>query len=67
MKHRCSYMVYSAAFRGLPIAFQKLVFNDLRSALTIEGKDSPAAHLPAEERKAVHDILTATLAAYAEG
>lgn len=65
MKHRCSYMIYSAAFRGLPAAFQKLVFSDLRSALTIESKDSPAAHMPADERKAVHEILTATLPAYA--
>ena len=67
MQHRCSYMIYSAAFRGLPAAFQKMVFSELRSALTVEAKDSPGAHLPAEERKAVHQILSETLPDYAKG
>jgi hypothetical protein len=64
MQYRCSYMIYSAAFNGLPPVFQKMVFNSLRSALTISG-DTTGAHLPADERKAVHEILTATLTGYA--
>jgi hypothetical protein len=65
MQHRCSYMIYSAAFRGLPAAFQSLVFAELRRALTSGGEGGQAAHLPAAERQAVHEILSATLPAYA--
>jgi len=65
MKHRCSYMIDSAAFRGLPAAFQRLLFTELRAALNAGGKDSPGAHLPAEERKAIHEILIDTNPGYA--
>jgi hypothetical protein len=61
MRYRCSYMIYSAAFRGLPAAFQKQVFTALREALQ-GGK--AGSHLPAEERQAIHEILSATLTAY---
>jgi hypothetical protein len=60
LRYRCSYMIYSAAFRGLPAAFQTLVFRDLRRALTSE----TAGHLPAEERRAIHEILVETLPEY---
>ena len=62
--HRCSYMIYSAGFRGLPSAFQRLLCKELHAALTEIKPGSPAAHLPAEERKAIHEILTDTLPAY---
>jgi len=65
MQHRCSYMIYSASFRGLPAAFQNMVFSELRRALTAGGDEGLAAHLPAPERQAVHAILTETLPGYA--
>ena len=65
MKHRCSYMIYSASFRGLPTTFQRILFKSLRSFLEDPKPGSPAAHLPADERKAIHEILTDTLPAYA--
>ncbi len=64
MQHRCSYMIYSAAFRGLPPAFQKIVFTELRSGLTIASGGGAAAHLPADERKTVHEILSETVPDY---
>ena len=64
MQHRCSYMIYSAAFRGLPPAFQKMVFTELRSGLTIASGGGAAAHLPADERKTVHEILSETVPDY---
>ena len=63
MRHRCSYMIYSAGFRGLPEAFQKMVFTALRHALTADAE--AGKHLPAEERAAIHAILTDTLPGYA--
>ena len=65
MQHRCSYMIYSAAFRGLPGTFQRLLFSELRAALTADGNSGPAAHLPAAERKAIHEILIDTIPGYA--
>ncbi len=65
MKYRCSYMIYSAGFRGLPLSFQRLLCKSLRAFLVDAKPGSPAAHLPAEERKAIHEILMETLPAYA--
>jgi hypothetical protein len=65
MRYRCSYMIYSTAFGGLPAVFQKMVFSELRAALTNSGPDGTPAHLPPDERKAVHEILSATLPGYA--
>jgi hypothetical protein len=65
LQFRCSYMIYSAAFRGLPAAFQRILFQELRAALTNDSAGGPAAHLPAEERRAIHDILADTVPAYA--
>lgn len=63
MRYRCSYMIYSAAFRGLPDAFQKMVFKALRSALS--GDTEAGKHLPSAERAAIHKILEETLPDYA--
>ena len=65
MKYRCSYMIYSSAFRGLPSGFQRLLCKSLRSSLLDAKAGGPAAHLPDAERKAIHEILTDTLPAYA--
>jgi hypothetical protein len=65
MRYRCSYMIYSSAFDGLPPVFRKIVFSTLRSALTV-ASDTTGAHLPPGERTAVHEILTATLPGYTD-
>ena len=57
-QYRCSYMIYSAAFQGLPQPLKTKVYEHLRHALVQE----PAYHyLPLEERKAIYYILKETL------
>jgi hypothetical protein len=53
-------MIDSTAFRGLPDAFRRLYFAGLRDAL--EQDEHPAsAHLPPDERRAINEILRATV------
>ena len=62
VKHRCSYMIHSAAFTGLPAPLKSAVLDQLRTALT---SDHPVgAHLPANEKQVLHGILSATLPPY---
>jgi hypothetical protein len=56
LRYRCSYMLYSNAFTGLPDPLRKHVLRKLASEL--ENDDSP---LPASERDAVRQILAETL------
>jgi hypothetical protein len=58
-KHRCSYMIYSSVFHGLPEVIKTRVYSRLREALN-DG-DTEFSFLPAGEKKAIHDILKATL------
>jgi hypothetical protein len=59
-KYPCSYLVYSAAFDGLPDAMQRYVAERLRTVLT--GRDASGAftHLSADDRAAILEILTET-------
>ena len=57
-QHRCSYMIYSAAFQGLPKPLKAKVYEHLRHALV---KDPAYQYLPLEERKAIYYILKETL------
>ncbi|MBP7950380.1 MAG: hypothetical protein KA004_12055 [Verrucomicrobiales bacterium] len=61
LEYRCSYMIYSSTFGGLPDKFRLHVLRRLRSALTAETPPEIAAHLPKAERQAIAEILTATL------
>ena len=61
-KHRCSYMIHSAAFTGLPAALKTAVLNNLRVAITTD--HALGAHLPSAEKQVIHSILTATFAPY---
>ena len=61
-KHRCSYMIHSAAFTGLPAPLKTAVLNNLRAALTTD--HVLGAHRPPAEKQVIHDILTATFAPY---
>jgi hypothetical protein len=58
LRHRCSYMIYSPAFTGLPAPLRERVVMQLAAAL--DG-NSAGAHLPAEERAAIRQIVTQTV------
>jgi hypothetical protein len=66
-KHRCSYMIYSAVFTGLPPAMKQRIYARLDKALSLETPDAEYAHLPAAEKRAIRGILQATLADLPDG
>jgi hypothetical protein len=62
LKYRCSYMIYSPAFTGLPAPLRQRVLRDLAFAVSDSSVDSL---LPAPERHAIRQILTETLPEFA--
>jgi len=56
-KNRCSYMIYSKAFKGLPDPVRERVFHHLREALSPEAEN----HLGTLEKKTIVGILTETV------
>ncbi len=58
-KRRCSFMVYSEAFRNLPATLKSLVFAKMHKALA--GDDERIDWLAASERKRISAILDETL------
>ena len=64
-KHRCSYMVYSDAFRNLPAGVKSRVFARMRAALA--GEDPDIGWLSSSERKKISAILEETLPGWNEG
>ena len=58
-KHRCSFMVYSDAFKNLPPTVKALVLGKMRKALA--GDDARVDWLVASERKRIVVILSETL------
>jgi hypothetical protein len=63
--YRCSYLIYSEAFASLPPALRQSVLIRLHEMLTAETPAKRFAHLPAAERRAIREILTATLPEFA--
>lgn len=60
-KLRCSYMLYTESWQRLPAEFKERVYYKMAEGLR-EKNPSPAfAHLPAEEKRAIRDVLKATL------
>jgi hypothetical protein len=59
-KHRCSYMIYSPAFQGLPSVLKARIYSLMRKALTADA-DSEFAYLPASEKRTIRSILKSTL------
>ena len=59
-KHRCSYMIQSAAFTGLPAPLKQQIFAEIRAALNPTKAHPASAHLPAAEKRAIAVILSAT-------
>jgi hypothetical protein len=64
-KHRCSYMVYSDAFRDLPPSVKHRVFAKMRAALA--GDDPEIDWLSPSEGKKIAAILDETLPEWKEG
>ena len=69
-RHRCSYMIYTPLFAGLPSPLKGRILELLRDALADTPADSAkatraepslGAHLPVPERHAIRAILKATL------
>lgn len=60
-KHRCSYMIYSNAFAGLPALFKQGVYLRLGQALDTAKPNPEYAYLSASEKQAIRAILKETL------
>lgn len=61
LKRRCSYMITSSVFQGLPPVMKQRIHRRLGEALNVEKPDAEYAYLPADEKRAIHTILKATL------
>ncbi len=59
-KYPCSYLIYSESFDALPTEVLHLVWHKLGCALSIENNSKAYAHLSAEDRTAIREILRAT-------
>jgi hypothetical protein len=56
----CSYLIYSAAFDGLPGPVKDYVLQRLWDVLTGKDTSPEFAHLSAADRQAIREILLAT-------
>lgn len=63
-KHRCSYMVYADAFKGLPPTVKSLVLGRMRD--TLDGKDTGVDGLGERDRQKIRQILSETLPEWEE-
>ena len=63
-KHRCSYMIHSVAFKGLPAPLRERIVFRLRTALDVSRRSPVSLHLSDVEKMAINDILSATLKGY---
>jgi hypothetical protein len=59
-KNRCSYMIESAVFTGLPAEMKRLVFQQIHAALDTEKPDPAFAYLPVDEKRAIRTLLRMT-------
>jgi hypothetical protein len=59
-KYPCSYLIYSPAFDRLPEEMKSYVATRLHKLLTGQDGDPVFAHLSANDRKAIFEILEAT-------
>lgn len=58
-KYRCSYMIYTPVFQGLPDWFRREVYKQLKEALRSTGGEF--AYLSAAEKRDIAQILIATV------
>jgi hypothetical protein len=61
-RYPCSPLIYSESFDGLPAEVKAYVYRRLREILTGEDQDPRFAHLDAEDRRSIFEILLATRA-----
>ncbi len=59
-KYRCSYMIYSPAFQGLPRVLKARIYNLMKQALSTDA-DSEFSYLPTAEKRTIRSILRSTL------
>lgn len=64
-KYRCSYMIDSDQFRGIPQPLRERIFGRMRQALDPTVPDPAFAYLPAEEKAVIVEILRGTMFAKA--
>jgi hypothetical protein len=60
-QYRCSYMIYSPVFEGLPEVMKMRIYDRLQRALRDGNRDKGFAFLPAAEKRTIRAILKATL------
>lgn len=60
MKYPCSYLIYSAAFDGLPAAIKDRLYSRLLEVLTGEDHSKKFSHLTIADRTAILEILRET-------
>ncbi len=59
-RYPCSYLIYSEAFDALPTAAKDQVYRRLREILTGQDQGPAFAHLSADDRRAILEILSET-------
>ncbi len=59
-KHRCSYMIYSSLWDGMPALFKQSVYAKMWDALQDDSRDPMATHLPVPERRTIRQIIKET-------
>lgn len=60
LRYRCSYMIYSPVFAGLPVELKNSVYRQLSAAL-VEPAPAEYAYLKRDEKIAIVSILKSTL------
>jgi hypothetical protein len=60
LRYRCSYMVYSEAFDGLPPAVRQAVYRRMLDRLSANDPRTEYARRPADDRRAILEILRET-------
>lgn len=58
LKYRCSPLVYSESFKSLPAEAREIVWGQIKEGLS---SATAFAHIPAEEKVAILEILAATI------
>jgi hypothetical protein len=66
-KHRCSYMIYSPSFDGLPPMLKKAVYERLHQILATEERVEGFEYLEAEEKRHILEILRETKDGFPQG
>jgi hypothetical protein len=59
-RFRCSYLIYSTAFRGLPDTLKLRVLDRLRTELQSTDPNGRYAYIPGEERQQIFSLLRQT-------